>query len=83
MIVPFLAVIVLMGVYPKPFLDRIDPSVKALITHVETKTGEREPAPAKNRGAITAASAEGEGHSDGESEAHSDEPTTEEEGQRS
>ena len=53
-IVPFLAVIVLMGVYPKPFLDRIDPSVKALITHVESKTDGREPAVAKNRGAVEA-----------------------------
>ena len=80
-IVPFLAVIVLMGVYPKPFLDRIDPSVKALITHVETKTDEREPGPAKNRGATAAGSAQAEGHTASDSEAHSDASTTEAEGQ--
>ena len=50
---PFLVVIVFMGVYPKPFLDRIDPSVKALISHVEAKTDRREPAVAANGGAAS------------------------------
>jgi NADH-quinone oxidoreductase subunit M len=50
-IAPLLILIVLMGVYPKPFLDRIDPSVKALITHIEDKTSVREPEVAKLRGA--------------------------------
>ena len=54
MIGPFLVVIVFMGVYPKPFLDRIDPSVKALISHVEAKTDRREPAVAANGGAASA-----------------------------
>jgi NADH-quinone oxidoreductase subunit M len=31
----FVAAIVFTGVYPKPMLDRIEPSVKALIEHVE------------------------------------------------
>ena len=31
------------GVYPKPMLDRIEPSVKALITHVSERTGYEEP----------------------------------------
>jgi len=31
----FVAAIVFAGVYPKPMLDRIEPSVKALIEHVE------------------------------------------------
>ena len=51
-IAPLLILIVVMGVYPKPFLDRIDPSVKALITHIEDKTSVREPEVAKLRGAI-------------------------------
>ena len=34
----FVAVIVFTGVYPKPMLDRVEPSVKALVTHVETRT---------------------------------------------
>ena len=50
-IAPLLILIVFMGVYPKPFLDRIDPSVRALITHIENKTSVREPEVAKLRGA--------------------------------
>lgn len=34
----FVAVIVFTGVYPKPMLDRVEPSVKALVTHVEERT---------------------------------------------
>jgi hypothetical protein len=37
-LLPFLGLIVFMGVYPKPVLDRIEPSVDALITHVEANT---------------------------------------------
>ena len=33
--VPFLAAIVFMGVYPKPVIDRIEPAVDAVIAHVE------------------------------------------------
>ena len=33
--VPLLVLIVGMGVYPKPFLDRINPSVDQLIHHVQ------------------------------------------------
>ena len=46
-IAPLLLIIVFMGVYPKPFLDRIDPSVKALITHVEEHSNAKEPIVAK------------------------------------
>jgi len=31
------------GVYPKPMLERIEPSVKALIAHVSDKTDYVEP----------------------------------------
>lgn len=60
-IVPFVVVIVFMGVYPKPFLDRIDPSVKALISHVESKTDRRQPAVAANGGAVVALPTEDQG----------------------
>ena len=38
-LLPFIGLIVFTGVYPKPMLDRIEPSVNALITHVSEKTG--------------------------------------------
>ena len=34
-VVPLLALSLFLGLYPKPVLDRIEPSVKALIVHVE------------------------------------------------
>jgi NADH-quinone oxidoreductase subunit M len=43
---PLIGVIVFTGVYPKPMLDRIEPSVKRLIEHVSEKTGYIEPQPA-------------------------------------
>ena len=42
-LVPFIALIVFCGVYPKPMLDRIEPSVKSLIEHVSDRTGYHEP----------------------------------------
>ena len=36
-IVPLLALIVGLGVYPKPVLDRIEPSVHALVAHIEAR----------------------------------------------
>ena len=36
---PLIILIVFLGVYPKPVLDRINPSVNQLIAHVESKTG--------------------------------------------
>jgi NADH-quinone oxidoreductase subunit M len=35
----FIGLIVFLGVYPKPLLDRVEPSVDALITHVEDRSG--------------------------------------------
>jgi NADH-quinone oxidoreductase subunit M len=40
-----IGLIVFIGVYPKPLTDRIQPSVDALIEHVQTRTGERVPEP--------------------------------------
>jgi NADH-quinone oxidoreductase subunit M len=42
-LLPFIGLIVFCGVYPKPMLDRIEPSVDALIAHVSEKTGYVEP----------------------------------------
>jgi NADH-quinone oxidoreductase subunit M len=41
----FVAIIVGMGIFPKPFLERIEPSVKQLIEHVERKSDYRQPVP--------------------------------------
>jgi len=43
-LLPFVGIIIFTGVYPKPMLDRIEPSVKALISHVSEKTNYVEPA---------------------------------------
>jgi NADH-quinone oxidoreductase subunit M len=42
-VVPLLALSLLLGVFPKPLLERIEPSVKALVEHVESRTGYRQP----------------------------------------
>jgi len=39
-IAPLLALIVFLGVYPKPMLDRIEPAVDALVAHIETNVAE-------------------------------------------
>src|SRR5580704_9440156 len=59
-VAPLIALIVVLGVYPKPVLDRITPSVTRLVEHVETATRTHQPAGA-NPGhvAYTPASAVG------------------------
>src|SRR5205814_1808774 len=55
---PLLAAIVFLGVYPKPMLDRIEPSVDKLISHIEHHSDYRQPAvqtSAAHRGAFTTA----------------------------
>ena len=42
---PLLAGILFLGVYPKPMLDRIEPSVHRLVDHVEQHTDFVEPTP--------------------------------------
>jgi NADH-quinone oxidoreductase subunit M len=42
-IAPFLLLIVFLGVYPKPVLERIEPAVAALVEHVEATTDFVEP----------------------------------------
>ncbi len=41
--VPMIAAIVFMGVYPKPVFDRIEPSVTRLVSHVEDNSSYRQP----------------------------------------
>jgi NADH-quinone oxidoreductase subunit M len=53
-LLPFIGLIIFCGVYPKPMLDRIEPSVKAILERVEEKTGYVAPEP------IVAESHEGE-----------------------
>jgi NADH-quinone oxidoreductase subunit M len=56
---PLVAAIVFMGVYPRPVLDRIQPSVKRIVDHVHEANGTTEPGPAApTAGAADAA----EGH---------------------
>ena len=41
----FIGLIVFIGIYPKPMLDRIEPSVDRLMEHVEARTGVHPPEP--------------------------------------
>jgi NADH-quinone oxidoreductase subunit M len=45
-LLPLIGLIFFCGIYPKPMLDRIEPSVDRLIAHIEDKTGYVEPQPA-------------------------------------
>jgi NADH-quinone oxidoreductase subunit M len=66
-VLPLIALMVFLGVYPKPVLERIEPSVTALLVHVERQVpGFEEPRPEREGGpesvvATDAADAEGEG----------------------
>ncbi len=46
LLVPFIGVIVFTGIYPKPILERIEPSVDRLIAHIEDRAGYESPRPA-------------------------------------
>ena len=50
--VPLLALIVFLGVYPKPVLDRIEPSVDRLLGHVEQRKPHHQPSVAAGKGAM-------------------------------
>lgn len=45
LLLPFIAIIVFTGVFPKPMLSRIEPSVNKLITHIEENSDWRSPTP--------------------------------------
>jgi NADH-quinone oxidoreductase subunit M len=54
--VPLAGLIVFLGVYPQPVLDRITPTVEALVHHVDAATGRHQPAVADGgTAAVTAA----------------------------
>ena len=42
-VVPLLALSLFLGVYPRPVLERVEPSVRALLNHVESNSDYREP----------------------------------------
>ncbi len=76
-ILPLLLLIVFMGVYPKPVLDRIEPAVDVLIEHVSLNVdGFEEPEPDRIEPAgvpeLTEALEKGESHGDDHSDDHSD-----------
>ena len=48
-VAPLLALSLFLGLYPKPALDRIEPTVKAKIARLEQKTDYREPKPPTRR----------------------------------
>ena len=56
-IAPLLLLIAFLGIYPKPMLDRIEPSVAALVEHVQANGGGTRQEPA-----ILAGPHEAEGH---------------------
>jgi NADH-quinone oxidoreductase subunit M len=42
-VAPLVVIIFFLGIYPKPVLDRITPSVNLLVHHVETATSTYQP----------------------------------------
>ncbi len=59
-LLPFLVAIVFAGIYPKPLLDRIEPSVEVLVEHVEEHTTFEAAEIGAQRGAFEPAHGEGE-----------------------
>ncbi len=59
-ILPFVAVIVVTGLFPKPMLSRIEPSVEELIVHVEERSDFRAPEPIGGEGGESSDSGESE-----------------------
>jgi NADH-quinone oxidoreductase subunit M len=60
-LLPFIGLIVFCGLYPKPMLDRIEPSVKVLLERVEERTGFAAPGAGHSHGDM---------HGDGHDENH-------------
>jgi NADH-quinone oxidoreductase subunit M len=58
-LLPFIGIIVFTGVYPKPMLERIEPSVESLISHVEERAGFTSPQPAETEAETEIESSEG------------------------
>lgn len=86
-IAPLLALIVFLGVYPKPVLDRIEPAVDELVAHVEANVDgfdEPEPEPVEPAGVDELIHRAEEAHEEAkakeEAEAAEEEATASEEG---
>jgi NADH-quinone oxidoreductase subunit M len=61
-LLPLLALSLFLGLYPKPLLERVEPSVKALITHVESRSDYHQPRVADlGPKAVAASTAQGGG----------------------
>jgi hypothetical protein len=57
--VPLVGLIIFLGVYPKPVLDRITPTVSALVNRVDSANGKHQPVPGSTAGSPTGYSAIG------------------------
>jgi NADH-quinone oxidoreductase subunit M len=77
-VLPLLGLAVVLGVYPKPVLDRVEPSARAIVEHVESRTDHRDPDLADDIEGVPLPEEEhGEEH---EGEAEHEEEASEEEG---
>ncbi len=61
LLLPFIAIIVFTGVFPKPMLSRIEPAVDKLIAHVEQHSDWRSPQPVVGEPTVDVTSEDGEG----------------------
>jgi NADH-quinone oxidoreductase subunit M len=73
-LIPFLVAIVFTGVYPKPLLDRIEPSVDRLVAHVAQNSDiDPDPSYTTQRGEFEPEHGEEEGHDEDDAEGHDEE----------
>jgi NADH-quinone oxidoreductase subunit M len=72
-LLPFIVAIVFTGVYPKPLLDRIEPSVEALVAHVADNSAFSIPEPGQQCGRFEVEHAEAGAEADASAESHGDE----------
>jgi NADH-quinone oxidoreductase subunit M len=72
-LLPFIVAIVFTGVYPKPLLDRIEPSVEALVAHVADNSAFNIPEPGQQCGTFEVEHAEAGAEADASAESHGDE----------
>jgi NADH-quinone oxidoreductase subunit M len=71
-LLPFLLAIVFLGIYPKPVLERIEPSVDVLIENVEDHTDYEQPVPMVVIGEVDDHGESDDGHGEGESDDNSE-----------
>jgi NADH-quinone oxidoreductase subunit M len=66
-LVPLVALVLFIGIYPKPILERIEPSVRVLVEHIESRVPGFE-SPGTQDGSQLEPVASGEGGSEGTSD---------------